>query len=335
MLDGNILQEAESAVQVLAGRRIAVLGYGSQGEAHARNLAESGNDVVVGLRPESRSRAKAVAAGLAVADPGDAVASADIVALLIPDPAQPGLFRRDIEPNLRPGAALLFAHGFNIRFGAIKPDPAVDVVLVAPKSPGPMVRREYEAGNGVPSLIAVHHDATGDGRALALAYAHGLGSARAGIIETSFSEETETDLFGEQAVLCGGVSALIQAGFETLVEAGYQPEVAYFECLHELKLIVDLIYQGGLSGMRRQVSDTAEYGDYVSGKRVIGQAGRQAMRDILAEIRSGQFAEAWIQDAESGGAQFEELRAISRQHPIEEVGRQLRRNMAWLEQEDI
>jgi ketol-acid reductoisomerase len=330
----TLAQEAVNAASSLEGRRVAIIGYGSQGEAHARNLSDSGIDVVVGLRPGSPSREKASARGIQVADPAQATASADVVAILIPDPAQPRVYREEIEPNLKEGAALLFAHGFNVHYGAIEPKEGHDVVLVAPKSPGPMLRREYEDGNGVPALIGVHRDASGRARDIALAYAHGLGSSRAGLLETNFAEETETDLFGEQAVLCGGLSALIQAGFETLVDAGYQPEVAYFECLHEMKLIVDLAYQGGLSGMRARVSDTAEFGDYVSGPRVIGPESRKAMEEILEEVRDGTFARRWIQDSENGGSEFGRFRAEAARHPLEEVGSRLRRHMAWLNEED-
>lgn len=331
MSDGaNLEQEARAAAEALAGRRVAVIGYGSQGAAHSRNLADSGVDVVVGLRSGSSSREAAQDAGLEVADVGEAVRSADLVAVLIPDLAQPKAYRDEIEPNLRPGAALLFAHGFNVHYGAVVPPADNDVILVAPKAPGPMLRREYEEGAGVPSLIGVHQDASGRARELALAYAHGLGSARAAILETDFAEETETDLFGEQAVLCGGLSALVQAGFDTLVEAGYQPEVAYFECLHEMKLIVDLAYQGGLNGMRARVSETAEYGDYVSGQRVVGEASRAAMREVLDDVRSGAFARRWMDDAASGGPEFESLREEAKQHPLEEVGARLRQRMPWL-----
>ncbi len=316
--------------EILQQRKVAIVGYGSQGEAHARNLADSGVEVRVGLRPGSSSREKAKAHGIPVADVGDAVAWADLVSVLIPDPAQPGVYEESIEPNLRPGATLLFAHGFNVHFGAITPPENVDVVLVAPKSPGPMLRREYVAGNGVPSLLAVHQDHTGEAEAIARSYAAGLGSDRAGVLTTTFAEETETDLFGEQAVLCGGASALIQAGFETLVEAGYQPEVAYFECLHELKLIVDLAYEHGLTGMRSRISDTAEFGDYVSGPRVIGEESRAAMKQILEEVRSGDFARRWIKESEGGGGEFQRLRAQAQGHPLEEVGSRLRARMAWL-----
>jgi len=330
MSQQSLLQEALAAAPALQGRRVAVVGYGSQGAAHAQNLADSGVDVVVGLRGESPSRAAAEAAGLEVLEVAEAVAGADVVAVLIPDQVQPRVFHEAIAPNLRAGKALLFAHGFNVHYGTVVPNEDVDVILVAPKSPGPMLRREYAQGNGVPALVAVHRDATGEARKITLAYAHAIGSTRAGILETDFAEETETDLFGEQAVLCGGLTALIQAGFETLVEAGYQPELAYFECLHEMKLIVDLAYQGGLTGMRKQISDTAEYGDYVSGRRVVGEESRRVMREILDEVRSGAFARRWIDDTECGGGEFARLRKEAAEHPLESVGVRLREQMAWL-----
>ncbi|MBI4538888.1 MAG: ketol-acid reductoisomerase [Gemmatimonadetes bacterium] len=317
--------------ELLRDRRVAVIGYGSQGHAHALNLHDSGVSVTVGLRAGGRSAEKARAAGLTVCPIPDAVREADIVAILIPDMAQPTVYRDEIEPNLRKGAALLFAHGFNVHFAQITPPAHADVIMVAPKSPGAMMRREYEAGRGVPALVAVHQDATGRALALALAYADATGCLRAGVLETTFAAETESDLFGEQAVLCGGVSSLIKAGFETLVDAGYAPELAYFECLHELKLIVDLIYAGGLSGMRAGVSDTAEYGDYVSGDRVIGPESRAAMRQILGEIRSGAFARRWIDEAQDGSKEFQRLRERERDQLIETVGRTLRQRMAWLQ----
>ncbi len=324
------VRDAERSL--IEGRKVAVIGYGIQGHAHALNLRDSGVSVVVGLRPDGASAAKAREAGFDVRPVDEAVRDADLIAILIPDTAQPKVWREQIAPNLKSGAAVLFAHGFNVHYGEITPPEDVDVVLVAPKSPGHMLRREYLNGNGVPSLIAVHQDASGHALGLALAYADALGSTRAGVIQTTFADETETDLFGEQAVLCGGVSELVKAGFETLVEAGYAPELAYFECLHELKLIVDLMYAGGLSHMRNRVSDTAEFGDYVSGSRVIGEASREAMREVLAEIRSGAFARRWIEESSKGGGEFHEMRAKNRNHPIEEVGARLRSRMAWLQE---
>jgi ketol-acid reductoisomerase len=315
----------------LGGQRVAVIGFGSQGEAHARNLADSLVDVVVGLRPDSRSAERARGAGLEVRDPASATREAHVVALLVPDTAAPAAYARDIEPNLRDGALLLFAHGFNIHFGQIDPPGGIDVGMVAPKGPGHIVRRLYEAGGGVPALFAVHRDATGTGRARTLAYAAAIGSGKAGVLETTFAEETETDLFGEQAVLCGGVTSLVQAGFETLVEAGYQPELAYFETMHELKLIVDLMYQGGLSYMRYSISDTAEFGDYVSGPRLIDQRVRDEMRKVLDEIQDGSFARRWIAEGAAGGPEFKRLRAQNAQARIEEVGSALRERMSFIE----
>ncbi len=330
MSTARILTAEDVDAQLLAERRVAIIGYGSQGAAHARILHEGGYDVRVGLRDGSASAEAARAAGLPVRSVADAVKEADLIAVLIPDTAQSSVYQEGIAPQLEDGDALLFAHGFNIHFGEIQPPAGVDVIMVAPKSPGPMLYREASQGNGVPSLIAVHQDASGRAQHIALAYAHGLGSTRAGVLETTFAEETETDLFGEQAVLCGGLSSLILAGYETLMNAGYQPEVAYFECLHEVKLIVDLIYEGGLTGMRKGVSDTAEWGDYVSGPRVIGAASRRAMQEILAEIRSGEFAKRWIAEAQGNASEFNRLRAEGRAHPVEEVGAKLRSRMAWL-----
>jgi ketol-acid reductoisomerase len=321
-------QDADS--RLLAGKRVAILGYGSQGHAHALNLRDSGVAVVVGLRPEGRSADAARAAGFEVRPVREAVASSDLVALLVPDTAQAALYRDDIAPALRPGATVLFAHGFNIHFGQIRPPATSDVILVAPKSPGHMVRREYAGRRGVPALVGVHQDASGHALGIALAYAQGIGCTRAGVLETDFAAETITDLFGEQAVLCGGLTALIKAGFETLVEAGYPAELAYFECLHEMKLIVDLVYAGGLTGMRQGVSDTAEYGDYVSGPRVVGEASRKAMKEVLADIQSGAFAKRWIAEAASGAKEFNRMREQERTHPIEAVGKTLRSRMAWL-----
>jgi len=334
MSTAQILTVEDVDTGLLATKKVAVIGYGSQGAAHARLLHEAGIDVRVGLREGSTSADAARKAGIPVASVADAVREADLVAVLIPDTIQSKVFHEEIAPNLKPGAALLFAHGFNVHFGEIEAPEGVDVIMVAPKSPGPMLYREASQGNGVPALIAVHQDATGNARALALAYAHGIGSTRAGVLETTFAEETETDLFGEQAVLCGGLSALIQAGFETLVEAGYQPEVAYFECLHEMKLIVDLAYADGLTGMRRKISDTAEWGDYVSGPRVIGEASRSAMKEILAEIQQGEFARRWIEESRGDAPEFTRLRDQGRDQPLEHVGSRLRARMAWLQEGD-
>jgi len=313
----------------LEGQTIAVIGYGSQGHAHAQNLRDSGANVIVGLAAGSKSRKLAEAAGFRVETVADAVKAADVVMLLVPDTAQKAVYDAEIEPNLKPGALLMFAHGFNIRFGRIKPGAGIDVGMVAPKGPGHLLRSVYTAGGGVPALFAVEQDATGTARARTLAYARAIGATRAGVLETTFKEETETDLFGEQALLCGGVSALIKAAFETLVEAGYQPELAYFETMHELKLIVDLMYRGGLNFMRFSVSDTAEYGDYVSGPRV-AEGVKATMKDVLGDIQSGAFANRWIAVQEAGGAEFRELRERDRNHQIEQVGADLRAQMAFL-----
>lgn len=324
------MDTSNSSTTALEGLTVAIIGYGSQGHAHALNLRDSGIDVVVGLREGSSSIEAARAQGLTVMSVAEAAKAGKVISLLIHDTAQADVYTAEIAPNLEAGDALLFAHGFNIHYGQIEPPEDVDVVLVAPKSPGQMLRREFEAGQGVPALFSVHQDATGNARAITLAYAAGLGSARAGLLETTFAAETETDLFGEQAVLCGGLSELVKGGFETLVEAGYDPQLAYFECLHEMKLIVDLAYARGLAGMRKEVSDTAEYGDYVSGKRVIGEASRQAMREVLADIQSGDFAKRWIAESKAGGAEFEETRKCEALHQIEDVGRKLRSQMSWL-----
>ena len=316
--------------QALDGQTVAVIGYGSQGHAHAQNLRESGVDVVVGLAPGSKSRALAEEAGLRVADVADAVREADVIMIAVPDTVQKSVYDADIAPNLRPGQLLMFAHGFNIRFGRISPPEDVDVGMVAPKGPGHLLRSVYRQGGGVPALFAVERDASGTARDRVLAYARGLGSTRAGVLETTFAEETETDLFGEQALLCGGVSALVKAAFETLVEAGYQPELAYFETMHELKLIVDLMYRGGLNFMRFSVSDTAEFGDYVSGPRVT-EGAKAAMKDVLSDIQSGSFAERWINEYDSGGEQFKRLREQDRNHQIEQVGAELRSKMPFLD----
>ncbi|HUF70302.1 MAG TPA: ketol-acid reductoisomerase [Longimicrobiales bacterium] len=326
----RVYESSDTDPALLQARRVAIVGYGSQGHAHALNLHDSGVDVVVGLRPDSPTRERVEGDGLATATVADAVASADLVSILIPDAGQRRLYETEVAPNLKDGGALLFAHGFNIHYRQIEPRASVDVIMVAPKAPGAMVRREYEAGCGVPGLIAVHQDSTGQARDVALAYADALGCTRAGVIETTFKDETETDLFGEQAVLCGGVSALIRAGFDTLTGAGYAPELAYFECLHELKLIVDLIQSGGLSGMRAEVSDTAEYGDYVGGPKVIGADSRRAMEELLLEIQSGDFADRWIRDGQCGHPEFGRLRDEARGDPLDTVGRDLRARMAWL-----
>ncbi len=314
----------------LEGRRVAVIGFGSQGHAHARNLHDSGVDVIVGLRADSRSRDEAKSSGLPVASPAEATRAAQIVMLLAPDTEQPKLYAESVAPNLEPGDTLMFAHGFNIRFGQIAPPPAVDVSMVAPKAPGHRVRELYVAGAGTPALLAVAQDASGNAHATALAYAHALGCTRAGVLDTSFAEETETDLFGEQAVLCGGVSALVRAGFETLVDAGYQPEVAYFECLHELKLIVDLMYRGGLGAMWHSVSDTAEHGGYQGGERLVGPAVRTEMKHMLADIRSGRYADQWIEESATGRPHFKARREAERTHAIEAVGDSLRTMMGFL-----
>jgi ketol-acid reductoisomerase len=324
----------DADLSVIQGRKVAVLGYGSQGHAHALSLRDSGVDVRVGLPEGSKSRAKAEAEGLRVVTPAEASAEADLIMVLAPDPAQRRLYTESIEPNLKAGDALFFGHGFNIRYGYIKPPADVDVAMVAPKGPGHLVRREYVAGRGVPVIVAVEQDATGGAWALALAYAKGIGGLRAGGIKTTFTEETETDLFGEQAVLCGGASQLVMYGFETLVEAGYQPEVAYFECLHELKLIVDLMYEGGIAKQRWSVSSTAEYGDYVSGPRVIDPHVKENMKAVLADIQSGAFADRFIADQDAGSPEFMALRAKGEQHPIEATGRELRKLMSWVKSGD-
>jgi ketol-acid reductoisomerase len=316
---------------LIRGKRVAIIGYGSQGHAHALNLKDSGVQVRVGVPPTSESRAKAQAAGLTVSSVAEAAAWADVIMILVPDTAQPDVYKYDIAPHLSPQKTLMFAHGFNIRFGTITPPPSVDVSMIAPKAPGHRVREVFLEGGGTPALMAVHQDASGSARQLALSYAKALGATRAGVIETTFAEETETDLFGEQTVLCGGVSALVKAGFETLVEAGYQPEIAYFECLHELKLIVDLMYRGGLNYMRYSVSDTAEHGDYTGGPRVITEQTRQTMRQILHEIQDGTYARRWIAENESGREWFEATREREQEHPIEKVGAQLRSMMSFLD----
>ena len=314
----------------LNGQTVAIIGYGSQGHAHALNLHESGVDVIVGLQPGSKSRALAEEAGLRVSNVADAVKAADVVMILVPDTGQKAVYDAEIAPNLRDGQLLMFAHGFNIHFGRIDPPGNVDVGMVAPKGPGHLLRSVYQAGGGVPALFAVHRDASGTARARILAYARALGNTRAGVLETTFAEETETDLFGEQSVLCGGTASLVKMAFETLVEAGYQPELAYFETMHELKLIVDLLYRGGLNFMRFSVSDTAEYGDYVSGPRIIDDHVRETMRQVLKEIQDGTFAKRWIAESDGGRQEFERLRAQDRDHQIEQVGAELRAQMAFL-----
>ncbi len=326
----NIYYESDVDSSAIASRKVAVLGYGSQGHSHALNLKESGIDVRVGLRDGSSSATKAREAGLSVMSIADAVAEADLTMMLMPDTEMGAIYTDHVEPNLGPGEAIFFAHGFNIRYGLIEPPDTVDVCMVAPKGPGHLVRRTYVEGGGVPCLVAVEQDASGSALALALAYADAIGGARAGVIETTFTEETETDLFGEQAVLCGGITALVQAGFETLVNAGYQPEIAYFECLHELKLIVDLMYEEGIAGMRYSVSDTAEYGDLTRGPRIVNDAVRAEMRQILAEVQNGSFAEEWVAESRSGRANFLRLEAAGHEHPVEKVGTELRAMMPWI-----
>jgi ketol-acid reductoisomerase len=330
----EMFYDDDADLSVIQGRNVAVLGYGSQGHAHALSLRDSGVDVRVGLPEGSKSRAKAEAEGLRVLTPSEACEEADLIMILAPDHIQRKLYAESVEPNLVEGDALFFGHGFNIRFGYIKPPAGVDVAMVAPKGPGHLVRREYSAGRGVPVLVAVENDASGKAWELALAYAKGIGGLRAGGIKTTFTEETETDLFGEQAVLCGGMSELVMKGFEVLTEAGYQPEVAYFECLHELKLIVDLMYEGGIAKQRWSVSDTAEYGDYVSGPRVIDDSVKSRMQDVLADIKNGSFAQRFIDDQDAGAPEFKELRARGEHHPIEATGRDLRKLMAWVKDDD-
>ena len=326
----NVYYEKDADAALIRGKKVAIIGYGSQGHAHALNLKESGVDVVVGLREGSSSKAKAEAEGLKVMSIADASKYADVIMILAPDTEQKKIYEESIAANLTAGKALAFAHGFNIRFNRIEPPKDVDVIMIAPKGPGHLVRRTYQEGGGVPALIAVHQDATGNAKAIALSYANAVGGARAGVIETTFPEETETDLFGEQVVLCGGLTSLVMAGYETLVEAGYQPEMAYFECLHEVKLIVDLMYEEGIAGMRYSISDTAEYGDVSRGPRIINAATKDEMRKILEEIRSGKFAEEWIAESDSGRKRFSELQNAGRNHPIEKVGSQLRAMMPWI-----
>lgn len=326
----KVYYDKDADFDLIKSKKVAVIGYGSQGHAHSNNLKDSGVDVVVGLREGSSSRVKAEAAGLAVAEVADAVSKADVVMMLCPDELMGAIYTQDVEANLKEGATLAFAHGFNIHFGYIKPREDVNVIMIAPKGPGHLVRSEFEKGAGVPCLVAIHQDATGDALDIALAYASGVGGGRAGIIQTSFREETETDLFGEQAVLCGGATALVQAGFETLVEAGYAPEMAYFECLHELKLIVDLMYEGGIADMRYSISNTAEFGDMTRGPRVVNEQTKAEMKKILTEIQSGEFAREWMDENAKGGKRFPELREKARKHQIEEVGGRLRSMMSWI-----
>ena len=326
----TVYYDTDADISLIQARKIAVLGYGSQGHAHALSLRDSGCEVRVGRHDGSRSRGRAEAAGLTVTSPADACAWADVIMVLTPDTTQRGLYAEAIGPNLAPGDALFFAHGFNIHFGYITPPAGVDVAMVAPKAPGHLVRRQFEAGQGTPVLVAVAQDASGKAWELAKSYAAAIGGTKAGALVTTFKEETESDLFGEQAVLCGGVTALVNAGFETLVKAGYQPEVAYFECLHELKLIVDLMYEGGMNGMRYSVSDTAEYGDLTRGPLVIGEPARKAMDKLLADIQSGEFAREWIAEDDAGRPNFERLRAAAADSQIERVGRPLRKMMSWL-----
>jgi ketol-acid reductoisomerase len=331
----KVYYDSDADLGIIKSKKVAVIGYGSQGHAHSQNLRDSGVDVVVGLRAGSGSWKKAENAGLAVAEVAQAVSVADLVMILVPDEHQARVYREEVAPNLKDGAALVFAHGFNIHFGQIDPPKGVDVFLVAPKGPGHLVRAEYNRGGGVPTLIAIHQDATGKARDIALSYASGNGGGRAGIIETTFKEETETDLFGEQAVLCGGITALIQAGFETLVEAGYAPEMAYFECLHETKLIVDLIYEGGIANMRYSISNTAEYGDLTRGPRVVTDETKKEMKKILTEIQTGDFAREFILENMAGTPRFQGLRRIGKAHQIEEVGGKLRSMMPWIQASKI
>jgi ketol-acid reductoisomerase len=328
----KLYYDSDADLSVFNGKKVAVVGYGSQGHAQAQNLRESGIEVIVAQRPGSANYDLAVSHGFKPVSVKEAAEAADVIQILVPDEKQAAIYQNDIAPYLKAGKALVFSHGFNIHFNQIKPPKDVDVFMVAPKGPGHLVRRQYEEGRGVPALIAIYQNASGDAFDLALAYAKGIGATRAGVLETTFKEETETDLFGEQAVLCGGMTALVQAGFETLVNAGYQPEVAYFECLHELKLIVDLMYEGGLSRMRYSISDTAEYGDLTVGPKIVGPEVKAAMQDTLKKIQEGEFAREWIVENMAGRPKFEALRSISREHQIEKVGAELRKMMAWIKQ---
>ena len=327
----KMFYEKDTNLGLLQGKKVAVIGFGSQGHAHALNLHESGVDVVVGLYEGSKSWDKVKEAGLEVATTAEAAKKTDIIMILVPDEKQAKLYREEIAPYLEEGNALVFAHGFNIHFKQIVPPSNVDVFMIAPKGPGHMVRRTYTEGSGVPCLIAVEQDYSGKAKDLALAYANGIGGARAGVLETTFKDETETDLFGEQAVLCGGVTALIKAGFETLVEAGYAPENAYFECMHEMKLIVDLMYQGGMAAMRYSISDTAEYGDYVTGSRIITDETKKEMKQVLTEIQDGTFAKKWLLENQVGRPTFNAMRRMEAEHPIEKVGKELREMMSWID----
>src|ERR1700683_602821 len=331
----TLYYESDADPSLIAGRKVAILGYGSQGHAHALNLLEPGVEVPAALREGAGSRRKAEEAGLRVTTLAEAAAEADVIMVLLPDTEQKAAYDEHIAPHLNEGDCLMFAHGFNIRFGQIVPPAGVDVAMVAPKGPGHLVRRTYTEGGGVPTLIAVAQDASGHARALALSYAHALGATRAGVLDTTFDEETETDLFGEQVVLCGGLTALVTAGFETLVEAGYAPEMAYFECCHEMKLIVDLVYEGGISEMRYSISNTAEYGDMTRGPIVIDTATKERMKGILADIQSGKFAKEWMNEAATGGQRFKELREAGQKHPIETVGAQLRSMMPWMKKNRV
>ncbi|GAA5182166.1 ketol-acid reductoisomerase [Rugosimonospora acidiphila] len=330
-MTAEVYYDDDADLSLVAGKKVAVIGYGSQGHAHALSLRDSGVEVRIGLPEGSKSRAKAQEQGLEVGTPAEVSAWADVIMLLAPDTAQRKIYADDIAPNLKPGKALFFGHGLNIRYGLIEPPADIDVAMVAPKGPGHLVRRQFVDGKGVPVLVAVEQDATGQALALALSYARGIGGTRAGAIKTTFKEETETDLFGEQAVLCGGASALVQTGFEVLTEAGYAPEIAYFECLHELKLIVDLMYEGGIARMRYSISDTAEYGDYSRGPRVVDARVKDEMRKILGEIQSGEFAREWMSEDDAGRPNFNKWRAESAAHPIEETGKQLRGMMSWVD----
>jgi len=328
----ELFYDADADLSIIQGRKVAVIGYGSQGHAHALSLRDSGVDVRVGLHEGSKSKAKAEEQGLRVVTPSEAAAEADVIMILVPDPIQAQVYEESIKDNLNDGDALFFGHGLNIRFDFIKPPANVDVCMVAPKGPGHLVRRQYEEGRGVPCIAAVEQDASGNAFALALSYAKGIGGTRAGVIKTTFTEETETDLFGEQAVLCGGTAALVKAGFETLTEAGYQPEIAYFECLHELKLIVDLMYEGGLEKMRWSISETAEWGDYVTGPRIITDATKAEMKKVLAEIQDGTFAREWMAEYHGGLKKYNEYKTADSEHLLETTGKQLRKLMSWVDE---